>query len=776
MTLRRIIWVALVAALAPAGVLAGESADERYDFARGVHARGLHAQGAAEYTSFLKDFPDDRRKSEVLFGLGECLFAQGRHGEAADAYSKIPPRGFGRAAELSMRLGQCRYFQGKHDEASKLIRAALGAGLPKALEPGARYFLARCLIARGRNDEAKQFLGESGSGSAPLLALAESRAAAGDHGEALKICRQLLKGKLPAPVRAEVAFRVAESLRATGRFEEAAAAYSELLKSSPGGQLAAAAKLGLGWTELARGRGDEAVRLARELRASPPAPELSDEARYLEAIAAGRLGRHKEAAGLLGRLASDSPRGFGRRALRARMWELHRAGKAEDTRRAATEFLKAHPEGRGTIEAKYLAAEAELALGSHEKALALFREVAALKEKTPLAPEAAYGAAATLAAMGRHEEAAEAFDDFAGASKGHPLVPEALVAAGREYVRIGKPIRAEGIFLQVVRSGSSAASAKAAARWGMALAAAARNENDEAAKRFGELIAKHPSSPNAPEALLWLGWYRSSKGQLAGAIEAYEKLLKDYAKSEVAGEARYRLGLACQKAGRVDRAAKVFEELREMRPEGLPGEVHLWLSDHWRAKGDLKKAAAALEAVVKFSKDQETTARGLFLLGEVRLERKDLKGASAAFDRLLKELPESPYLDAARLRKGTVARRAGRLDEAEVLLENVIRSAEGLARARAQYELGMVAVAREQTERALRHFLRVIVLYRPADAGEGAEVWALSSLSAARAALALDRREEARRLLKELLAEKHCAQTPVMKEARRMLSDLEMRR
>ena len=101
--------------------------------------------------------------------------------------------------------------------------------------------------------------------------------------------------------------------------------------------------------------------------------------------------------------------------------------------------------------------------------------------------------------------------------------------------------------------------------------------------------------------------------------------------------------------------------------------------------------------------------------------------------------------------------------------------AEGLARARAHTELGLVKIAREQPEEALREFLRVVVLYEPTDSGEGAGVWGLASLSAARAAARLGRREEAKRLLMVLLAQKRCSETPAFTEGKRMLADLEMR-
>ncbi len=771
--MRAVLVALLCASTASAAFGASGADDDSFELARGFHAAGFMEAAARSYADFIESNPKDARIPEARFGLGECRFRQGHYKKASAEFSAIKSRGFARSDELKLRLGQCRHFEGRHDEAAKLLQGALGGKLPKDLAEGARYFLARSLVELGRGDEAAKILGSGSTGAAGKVALLESLADGGEYDRALKVARGLLGGALAPELAAEVRFREAEALRALGRSKEAASSYSKLLGAGPTAELAAAARLGLGWTHLGGGRAAEAMKLARAVRAKPPAPELSDEARFLEAVALGATGAHGEAAALLGRLAVDSPKRFGLRAERARMWELHLAGRAEETRRAAHAFLKREGTSAGALhQARYLAAESELSLGATAKALELFRAVADGEGDEGIRTAARFGEAATLSAMGKHDEAAKKFDGFAGANRQHPLAAAALVGAGREYLAMKLYAESEGIFFQAIAA-TKDESLKAAALWGLALAAAGEGDKPQlAARRFEEFLKKHPKDERASEAMLWLGWHRFSSGEVAASIATYDALLKERPGTAAAGEARYRLALACHAAGRTDRAAALFDELRKSSPARLGGEVHLWLADQGRARGDLKTAAEVLESFAGFTRDPDLRSRALYFLGEVKLEAGDSKGAAVVIDRLMREFPKSPYLDAARLMKGTALRLAGDLDGAEVLLENVISSVEGVARAKAHYELGMLKLARERREDtagALREFLRVVVLYKPADEGEGAAVWAGSALKAARASLVLEDPEGARRLLKSILAEEKCRRTPAAGEAKKLL-------
>ncbi|MDB4985665.1 MAG: hypothetical protein JWN04_843, partial [Myxococcaceae bacterium] len=97
----------------------------------------------------------------------------------------------------------------------------------------------------------------------------------------------------PEP-RAEAQFREAKADRETGNPKEAARGFRSFLKQWPGDPLVPFAKLELGRIELASGRAREARKWFDEV-ARTPEPPLAERGRMYAAIAAERLGEHREA-------------------------------------------------------------------------------------------------------------------------------------------------------------------------------------------------------------------------------------------------------------------------------------------------------------------------------------------------------------------------------------------------------------------------------------------------------------------------------------------------
>lgn len=155
------------------------------------------------------------------------------------------------------------------------------------------------------------------------------------------------------------------------------------------------------------------------------------------------------------------------------------------------------------------------------------------------------------------------------------------------------------------------------------------NKPAEAVERYKQAIAKleeyrkrFPDGKQADAALMEIGriWHDGIGEPLANAMDAYEKLLKDYPTSEHRAEAMYRLAQILEYAREYQRALQLYSELTELYPKSP-----------WADKA-------------------------LFAKGKLLAEQMDKqKEAAEEFKKLAEEYPDSPL-------KGTAeaeARQAG---------------------------------------------------------------------------------------------------------------------
>lgn len=105
------------------------SAKDQYDLAYGYILRRDFALAEQSFRAFISQHPDDRNIPQANYWLGESLFGQNKHNDAAeiflDVYNKYPSSQ--RAPDSLLRLGQSLAALGKKEAAC----ASLGAVLSK---------------------------------------------------------------------------------------------------------------------------------------------------------------------------------------------------------------------------------------------------------------------------------------------------------------------------------------------------------------------------------------------------------------------------------------------------------------------------------------------------------------------------------------------------------------------------------------------------------------------------------------------------------------------
>ncbi|HZE99476.1 MAG TPA: thioredoxin fold domain-containing protein [Planctomycetota bacterium] len=179
-------------------------------------------------------------------------------------------------------------------------------------------------------------------------------------------------------------------------------------------------------------------------------------------------------------------------------------------------------------------------LGSAVAAFAKIREVEPKLKLDPDSLELNLEAADHYEALGRGRAAADALKRAAGRTEDAKKRAALLVRTlGQLYgVEVDQALNDELLAV------AAEAEKLDAAQRGEALAARAqvamnREKPDDAIALFEEVVAKHPACDKAAVSLLWLAdLYHHAKKDNAKAKAALERILKEYAKSEVVDDAR----------------------------------------------------------------------------------------------------------------------------------------------------------------------------------------------------------------------------------------------
>ena len=187
----------------------------------------------------------------------------------------------------------------------------------------------------------------------------------------------------------------------------------------------------------------------------------------------------------------------------------------------------------------------------------------------------------------------------------------------------------------------------------------------EAAKRFDELLEKHPDGKYSDQALFFGAECRYAAGEIDQAIPLYRRLLKEHADSRFAADGAYALGVALEEAKRYDEAQAVYDSFLAKHAESeLANEVRMRKAETQLQLGQVQQAAAAFT---------QLAATPGFALADYALMRhaacllkEDKDGEAAArYAELPEKFPRSAYIKEAVAAAGRGFFRAKQDDQAE---------------------------------------------------------------------------------------------------------------
>jgi len=217
-----------------------------------------------------------------------------------------------------------------------------------------------------------------------------------------------------------------------------------------------------------------------------------------------------------------------------------------------------------------------------------------------------------------------------------------------------------------------------------------------------------------------------------------------------------------------------FENLISIIPDAAKAEelsplLLSTLAEMLRKKGDFEKASAYFNRIREAYAGGEFGDKAPVGLGEIEFEKKNYEAALKLFVEAIDKYPSSSSIIDATLGKAKSLLALKKYKEAEMLYMFIAQAADfkGEPRAAAYYHLGEIAEANKDPKKAITHYNRVILSMQKY------KLWlAKSYLNAAKCWEEDGKKEDAVKLLREMLAGKGMEELPEFKQAQDQLAKI----
>jgi tol-pal system protein YbgF len=140
---------------------------------------------------------------------------------------------------------------------------------------------------------------------------------------------------------------------------------------------------------------------------------------------------------------------------------------------------------------------------------------------------------------------------------------------------------------------SSAANISPTRMYDQSYADYSAGQYDLAIEGFQAFIRTFPTSPNADEAQLYIGYSLYNAGKNAEAVAALQKVVTDYPQSNSVSSAYYKLGLTYEALKQPDAARKAFETVVQKYPSSYDAVLAQQALERLKRRDDVDDHAEA---------------------------------------------------------------------------------------------------------------------------------------------------------------------------------------
>lgn len=752
-------------------------ADKLFDLANGLYIRGkaFYGQAVRQYREFLNRYPNDERRDQVTFFLGNCLRELGENEEALKAY--LDHRKFQDSPNRDMvnfRTGQVYFSLGKYPEAIQYLLKVQDTKGDQNVADSVAFWLGWSYLKNNEPLKAIPVLTQLADGKeSPLVPwanfhLAYAHLAAEDLAKAIE---RFEKAAATLPQhRAECLFRMAEARAKLGKYQEAYSEYREIVEKHTESPFRGRAAFGAVWSLYTAGDYTSAIVVYGLVEKLLPQESLA-EAAYILANSYYETNKVADALKTYRNVAAQFPRSpFAPRAEYKACWCLFLQGAHDEVIAEGRAFLKKYPSDTDAGNVHFIVGESLFEKNQVNEALPEYQAVVSRYPKSPFREKAMFKLGLSYLKTAQPGLARETFRSFATGYPDNELAPEALARAaecGLTLARLKNKPELQAAQYEEVARDYAALVAKypklpvaADALYQLGVTYARLEKHDAMIQAFQKLVKEYPKHPNLAEAFYWLGCESEKAGQNESAAQYFQQALNLKPNGPYAEQAKYRLAaIYLQKDPEDEQAAGLILEILKSNPHSdIPEETHLGVADLFLKKA---KYDAAIEVYTLFLKTYGGKAtprmeKAYYGLGDCYFKQGKWQQAIDNFSKAIQFKGNLAPL--AKLNAGIALLRLGQNNQAEGLLSDVAKSGVVELEAKAYYWLGNLrfdlAQALEKKEDRIKQFnlargeyMRVVILYTLSEVRPESMFWVAECLE--QEGLPEDAKQELQRLIRE---------------------------
>lgn len=634
------------------------------------------------YERALELHPKGRLADRARFGLGKALALQGEADEAVKVLAELAERGGGDWADRAwLQIGQAEAGAGRFDKAVEAFKALERVAPKSPLVAEARLGQADALIRLDRRDEAEALLralvadAPQNLGAQAAFALGTSQLEGGRPADALAFLDDASKRFAATPMGPALIFRSAEAALKLGKPADARARFLRAAEADPRHECADDAVIRAARLALESGDKAAAGELAASFATRFPASPLRADARLIEGQIAYDQNRIKEAIAILSRsLAEDRP---APETAHYALYYLGLAYRADGQKTKSDEILESlskTPAAPAAANAQYLVGQGHFEAKRYAEAIPALEKYLEGQPQGKVAPNALAYIVWSRLELGQIDEASKALGRLAAQFPKSETVSPTRLRLAWALLEKDRPVEAAAEFAALLEaSPEDKLAPEAALGRGQALAQA--KQPDEALKAYALVAQTYPETEQAAQAELARARLLVERQRPAEAAEVLERWVGSHLDAGKAAPKGVEpdavlaeWGWALLDADKTAEADRVFGRLlKEYAGSPHAADARLILA---QSAYDAKKYDEALDLLSPLLVEEaKTPARllpsALFLAGRARDKRGDLEGAARDLDRLLALDPQGRYRREARFLKADVALRSGDARSAE---------------------------------------------------------------------------------------------------------------
>ena len=792
-------------------------ASRQYAAAVALQNKGEYALAADEWSRFLSENKDDPRRDRAYYYLGICQLKLGNANAARDAFDTVIDN-FADSRNIESAYffkGLANYIAGQQGKAEQFDAAAAAFAafvekFPKSERAAeALFYQGESLYARQKKADAAKLYeaalakkpGEKLAADA-LYALGVSREELNEHAAAARAYDRFLEQFKDHPLRTEVLMRRGDCDFAAGDFAAAAQRFAAAA-STEGFALADYALLRNADALAKSKQWADAAKLYSSLPEKFPKSVHAAPARLAGAKAYFQTADYAKARNLLDPLLAGKNDDENALEVRAEAWHwtarcwLKEGTPQEVIARLTPDVIAGLSRSSWVPTLLLDRADAMYELPDQRAAsVAAYAEIAEKYRKSADAPQAAYLAAFAAFEVRQFEAAKSHAEKFLKEYPGHELTPDVSAVAAEVALQLKDYSRAQQLFdrlltdhaghpdaqLWIVRRAVvffvqkkyaetiaalepslkklAAPDLSAEAYFLIGACRLAMGDHRGAIEALGASRQASDKWRQADEVLLLLAQAQHASGATDAAVATLRKMLADNPKSQLAEQARYRLGEYLAAAKQWEAAAQEYKQTLQTWPEGEMAPYALlglaWtqfqtqdyagaeasveqmeqkFKDHaafakaryvrGMARQQLRKYAEAiadLEACLKQDLKEQERAEVLYLLAlcQSGLERYD--EAAATLKPLAAAKPPLPFADKVNYELGWALKSAGKTDEACAAFEQAAAAnPEGPLVAECAFHLGERDYSAGRFDEAAKQYARAVAKAGDNDLAEKAQ-------------------------------------------------------